>query len=36
MSLDGFPTITRRLLACVVLPMHRFMTPLDAFMLTAP
>jgi len=32
MSLDGISEITRRLRASVVLPMHRFMTPLDAFM----
>ena len=32
MSLDGISDITRRLRAAVVLPMHRFMTPLDEFM----
>ena len=32
MSLDGISDITRRLPASVVLPMHRFMTPLDEFM----
>jgi L-ascorbate metabolism protein UlaG (beta-lactamase superfamily) len=32
MSLDGVSEITRRLRAAVVLPMHRFMTPLDEFM----
>ena len=32
MSLDGIAEITRRLRASVVLPMHRFMTPLDEFM----
>ena len=32
MSLDGVSEITRRLRASVVLPMHRFMTPLDEFM----
>jgi L-ascorbate metabolism protein UlaG (beta-lactamase superfamily) len=32
MSLDGVSDITRRLRAAVVLPMHRFMTPLDQFM----
>jgi L-ascorbate metabolism protein UlaG (beta-lactamase superfamily) len=32
MSLDGIADITRRLRASVVLPMHRFMTPLDDFM----
>jgi hypothetical protein len=32
MSLDGISDITRRLRASVVLPMHRFMTPLDDFM----
>jgi L-ascorbate metabolism protein UlaG (beta-lactamase superfamily) len=32
MSLDGISEITRRLRAAVVLPMHRFMTPLDEFM----
>jgi L-ascorbate metabolism protein UlaG (beta-lactamase superfamily) len=32
MSLDGVSDITRRLRSSVVLPMHRFMTPLDAFM----
>jgi len=31
MSLDGISEITRRLRASVVLPMHRFMTPLDKF-----
>ena len=31
MSLDGISDITRRLRASVVLPMHRFMTPLDDF-----
>jgi L-ascorbate metabolism protein UlaG (beta-lactamase superfamily) len=31
-SLDGISDITRRLRASVVLPMHRFMTPLDDFM----
>jgi L-ascorbate metabolism protein UlaG (beta-lactamase superfamily) len=34
MSLDGISDITRRLRASVVLPMHRFMTPLDEFMRT--
>jgi L-ascorbate metabolism protein UlaG (beta-lactamase superfamily) len=33
MSLDGVSEITRRLRASVVLPMHRFATPLDEFML---
>jgi hypothetical protein len=32
MSLDGVSEITRRLRAQVVLPMHRFATPLDDFM----
>jgi L-ascorbate metabolism protein UlaG (beta-lactamase superfamily) len=32
MSLDGISEITRRLRASIVLPMHRFMTPLDEFM----
>jgi len=32
MSLDGISDITRRLHASVVLPMHRFATPLDEFM----
>jgi L-ascorbate metabolism protein UlaG (beta-lactamase superfamily) len=32
MSLGGISDITRRLRASVVLPMHRFMTPLDDFM----
>jgi len=32
MSLDGISDITRRLRSSVVLPMHRFMTPLDEFM----
>ena len=32
MSLDGVSEITRRLRASVVLPMHRFMTPLDEFL----
>ncbi len=32
MSLDGVSEITRRLRAAVVLPMHRFATPLDEFM----
>jgi len=32
MSLEGISAITRRLRASVVLPMHRFMTPLDEFM----
>ena len=32
MSLDGIADITRRLRASVVLPMHRFMTPLADFM----
>ena len=32
MSLDGISDITRRLRASVVLPMHRFVTPLDEFM----
>jgi L-ascorbate metabolism protein UlaG (beta-lactamase superfamily) len=32
MSLDGISDITRRVRASVVLPMHRFMTPLDEFM----
>ena len=32
MSLEGISDITRRLRASVVLPMHRFMTPLDEFM----
>jgi L-ascorbate metabolism protein UlaG (beta-lactamase superfamily) len=32
MSLDGISEITKRLRASVVLPMHRFMTPLDDFM----
>jgi L-ascorbate metabolism protein UlaG (beta-lactamase superfamily) len=31
-SLDGVSEITRRLRASVVLPMHRFATPLDEFM----
>jgi L-ascorbate metabolism protein UlaG (beta-lactamase superfamily) len=32
MSLEGISEITRRLRASVVLPMHRFATPLDEFM----
>jgi L-ascorbate metabolism protein UlaG (beta-lactamase superfamily) len=32
MSLDGMSEITRRLRASVVLPMHRFATPLEEFM----
>jgi L-ascorbate metabolism protein UlaG (beta-lactamase superfamily) len=32
MSLDGVSDITRRLRASIVLPMHRFATPLDEFM----
>ncbi len=32
MSLDGVSEITRRLRASVVLPMHRFATPLEDFM----
>ena len=32
MSLDGVSEITKRLRSSVVLPMHRFMTPLDEFM----
>jgi L-ascorbate metabolism protein UlaG (beta-lactamase superfamily) len=32
MSLDGISDITRRLHASVVLPMHRFATPLEDFM----
>src|SRR3954471_9023255 len=32
MSLDGISEIARRLRASVVLPMHRFATPLDDFM----
>jgi L-ascorbate metabolism protein UlaG (beta-lactamase superfamily) len=32
MSLDGISDITRRLRASAVLPMHRFMTPLEEFM----
>src|SRR6201995_60092 len=32
MSLDGVSNITKRLRASVVLPMHRFATPLDEFM----
>jgi L-ascorbate metabolism protein UlaG (beta-lactamase superfamily) len=32
MSLDGVSDITKRLRASVVLPMHRFATPLDEFM----
>lgn len=32
MSLDGVSEIVRRLRASVVLPMHRFATPLDEFM----
>jgi len=32
MSLDGISDITRRLRASVVLPMHRFMMPLEEFM----
>ncbi len=32
MSLDGISELTRRLRASVVLPMHRFATPLDEFM----
>ena len=32
MSLDGVSDITKRLRSSVVLPMHRFMTPLDEFM----
>jgi L-ascorbate metabolism protein UlaG (beta-lactamase superfamily) len=31
MSLDGVSDITRRLRASIVLPMHRFMTPLEEF-----
>src|SRR6202007_1101843 len=31
MSLAGISDLTRRLRASVVLPMHRFMTPLDEF-----
>jgi L-ascorbate metabolism protein UlaG (beta-lactamase superfamily) len=31
MSLDGISDITRRLRASIVLPMHRFMTPLSEF-----
>ena len=34
MSLDGVSEITKRLRASVVLPMHRFATPLDDFMRT--
>jgi L-ascorbate metabolism protein UlaG (beta-lactamase superfamily) len=33
MSLDGVSEITKRLRASVVLPMHRFMTPLSDFMI---
>jgi L-ascorbate metabolism protein UlaG (beta-lactamase superfamily) len=32
MSLDGISEITKRLRSSVVLPMHRFMTPLEDFM----
>ncbi|RED38321.1 beta-lactamase family protein [Rhodopseudomonas thermotolerans] len=32
LSLEGMSDITRRLRASVVLPMHRFMTPLEDFM----
>src|SRR5581483_9911337 len=32
MSLDGISEITKRLRSSVVLPMHRFATPLDEFM----
>jgi len=32
MSLDGVSEIAKRLRSSVVLPMHRFMTPLDEFM----
>ena len=32
MPLDGVSEITKRLRDSVVLPMHRFMTPLDDFM----
>jgi L-ascorbate metabolism protein UlaG (beta-lactamase superfamily) len=32
MSLDGISDIVRRLRASVVLPMHRFATPLEEFM----
>ena len=32
MSLDSVSEIIRRLRASVVLPMHRFATPLDEFM----
>jgi L-ascorbate metabolism protein UlaG (beta-lactamase superfamily) len=32
MSLDGVSEITKRLRASIVLPMHRFMTPLSDFM----
>jgi L-ascorbate metabolism protein UlaG (beta-lactamase superfamily) len=32
MSLDGVSEITKRLRASIVLPMHRFATPLDEFM----
>lgn len=32
MSLAGISDITKRLRAAIVLPMHRFMTPLDEFM----
>src|ERR1700749_2789454 len=32
MSLDGISDITRRLRALIVLPMHRFATPLEEFM----
>ena len=32
MSLDGVSEITKRLRASIVLPMHRFMTPLSEFM----
>lgn len=32
MSLNGVSEITKRLRASVVLPMHRFATPLDEFM----
>ena len=32
MSLDGISEITKRLRASVVMPMHRFATPLDEFM----
>jgi L-ascorbate metabolism protein UlaG (beta-lactamase superfamily) len=32
MSLDGISDITKRLRSSIVLPMHRFMTPLEEFM----